>query len=277
MTAPLVWPRPGTRGDVLQGALERAFNEAAGLTASGPALLPAYLAWATDATRRLQPHLHPEDLDRLIRTRMFWAAPGLNAHAEATIPLVNQELSARREELGHAAQSIEAFRWRLRLDRPTTYVVADTNVALEHPGGLAGVDWPTVLDRYMRPFDDVRVILPLGVVDELDNLKRVTRTKDSARHALKAIYRHFGTAITSRQAIRPGDVDDGQVFVELLMEPPAHVRMPRMDDELILVAVRLSAFTPSPPVFLTYDTGAAFRAAAAGLPHVRLVHNDDKR
>jgi hypothetical protein len=69
--------------------------------------------------------------------------------------------------------------------------------------------------------------------------------------------------------------DQGQVYVELLMESPTHVRLPRMDDELVRVAARLDAFAQRKPVFMTYDTGAAFRASAAGLPHVRLKHSQD--
>lgn len=276
MTIPAVWPRPGVRGRTLWHALQDILNDTNNVSPNPGDPLPRYVHWANSACQQLAPLLARADVDRLVRTPAYWTALALTSDAPHRLQLVNAELDERRSELQEVITSLEAFDRRYTPDRPTTYVVADTNAVLEHPGGLTGVDWPDVLDRYMGPFDDVRVVIPLGVVDELDDLKRVHRTKDSARHALKAIYRYFGTSNASRPAIRPGDVDDGQVFVELLMDAPAHMRLPRMDDELIRVASRLSAFTPSPPVFLTYDTGAAFRATAADLPHVRLRHKEDK-
>lgn len=273
MTIPAVWPRPGVRGRTLWHALQAILNGTTDVSPNPGDPVPRYVRWANAACQQLAPLLPRADVDGLVRTPAYWTALALPSGAPHGLQLVNAELDERRTDLQEVIASLEAFDRRYTPDRPTTHVVADTNAVLEHPGGLAGVDWPTVLERYMRPFDDVRVVIPLGVVDELDDLKRVHRTKDSARHALKAIYGYFGTSIAGRPAIWPGDVDDGQVSVELLMDAPGHVRLPHMDDELIRVAERLSAFTPNPPVFLTYDTGAAFRATAADLPHVRLARD----
>jgi predicted ribonuclease YlaK len=172
--------------------------------------------------------------------------------------------------------ALERFELRFASPHPTTYVVPDTNVLLEYPGQLPGVDWFQHLAKYVHPQDEVRVVVPLAVVDELDNLKRVPRSSKRAKTALKQLYSHFGASVHARPTLHEGTAERGRVFVELLMEPPSHVRLPRTDDELVRVAERLSAFTQRKPVFVSYDTGAAFRVSAAELPHVRLTHRDDE-
>ncbi len=93
---------------------------------------------------------------------------------------------------------------------------------------------------------------------------------------MKTVYGSFGRSVTARTVLQGADPDDGRVFAELLMETPSHLRLPRLDDELVRTTSRLSAFTERAVVFITYDTGAAFRAAAAGLPPVRLTHKSDQ-
>ncbi|OJV81700.1 MAG: hypothetical protein BGO37_07810 [Cellulomonas sp. 73-92] len=111
--------------------------------------------------------------------------------------------------------------------------------------------------------------MPILVIDELDNLKR-TNGRSRARQTLKALYNDFGAGIDGRRVLHLKDATSGEVTIQLLLDPPGHVRLHRADDDLVDRAATLRSFLSHPVHFVTYDTGAAFRASAADLQQHRL-------
>lgn len=276
MTVPLLWPRSTASVQSLIDSLRDVGNKAHNVPVPPEPDLQAYVTWATDAADALQPLVHSEDIDRLIRTPMFWAALSMPLHGEQTRRLIQAEMRARRRALQLAVESLELFLRRFTHDLPTTVVVPDTNILLEHPTELTDTDWHELAPRHVRPLDGIHVAVPLVVVDELDDLKRQKVTRTRARSALKQIYMPDSSDPSMRKVLQASGHTRGPVLLEVVGESPGHVRLPRNDDEIINVAARLrDALGGTSVVFATYDTGAALRATAAGLPHQLLVHPPD--
>jgi rRNA-processing protein FCF1 len=272
MTIPLLWPHAGAPGLALATSLHDVYNTAMNVPMPTDDPVEAYVHWATASVASLRPWLSADDVDSLIRTPAYWSALSMPFGTGKGARLVNDEMTARRQQLERVIASIEEFNRRFHDVTPSTVVVPDTNVLLEHPQQLADTDWHQVLTEHVRPLDNVRLVIPLLVIDELDNAKRVKRTEQRARAVLKTIYERFSPNIDALTVVRRQTEDRGNVSLEVLMEAPTHSRLPRPDDELVRVASQLSSFVPRPVVFTSYDTGAALRAAAAGLAHIRLQH-----
>lgn len=271
MMTPLIWPRPGVSVPVLLQALNLAHDTGGNVV--GPLMDPvqSYLRWASDNVDRLRWQLDAGDVDRLIRTPFFWAAIGMDGQDPLASKLVSGEVDARRTDLQKAIQSIETFRRRLTGDDPAPLVLPDTNVLLEHPDQLEQVDWHLLARPYVRQLDQVHVLVPLLVVDELDDAKRVNRTKSRARTVLKTVYRL--AAQEGAPHLHLSELPDrGAAWLDVISEVPGHHRLERADDELVRIAGQLSSLLDRPVIFATYDTGAALRASAAGVTHVHLTH-----
>lgn len=236
--------------------------------------ITAYVHWATESVTALRPWLGGDDVDRLVRTPTYWAALTMPTGTMQGARLVGEEMMARREELQRVLTSLEEFTQRFEDAQSSALVVPDTNVLLEHPQALDNTDWHELARGHAAPMDDLRVVLPLLVVDELDDAKRNNRTKSRARQSLKMVYGYFGQNRAST-LLRERSTDGGRVELELLIESPGHARLSRADDELVSVATRLQDFVERPVILMTYDTGCALRGVSGGLRVAHLSHRDD--
>lgn len=275
MTAPLIWPQPGTPGDVLESALQRVLNEATAMTASGADLVPAYLRWAADAFTRLRRCLSADDVDRLVRPPTYWAAVAGSASSTAMQQVILAELAAQQDELRQILRSVEGFRQRfIGVPEAAMVLVPDTNVLLAHAETARDADWHGIVHQHVRHDDTVRLLIPLVVIDELDKLKDSTKekTRTRARVMLKLIHSLVGDSPENRPTVQEATSVSGGVTLEVLMESPRHVRLPRNDDELVDVVARLRDMLGPRTVMTTFDTGADFRAAIRNVKHVRLDH-----
>ncbi len=59
--------------------------------------------------------------------------------------------------------------------------------------------------------------------------------------------------------------------MEILYDPPGHVRLPINDDEIIDRALAAGPLAGKPVTLVTFDTGQTFRAREADLPVVKLT------
>jgi rRNA-processing protein FCF1 len=250
-------------------------NDAVSLTAANSEVLPAYLGWAIRAVNELQRHLRSSDVDRLVRTPTFWSALNLRPESPATVELINGELLARQDALRDALDSIESFRRRfLSLPEESWLLIADTNVLIAHAESARDTDWHGMSRQHVRLFDTVRLVIPLLVIDERDKLKDhgKDQTRTRARAMLKLIHSIIGDTPGGRSVLQSSSEEHGPVTIEILMESPTHVRLPRADDELVDVAARLRDMLGDRTVFTTFDTGADLRAAVKRIHHTRLEH-----
>src|SRR6185437_17047943 len=63
----------------------------------------------------------------------------------------------------------------------------------------------------------------------------------------------------------------GEVTLELLYDPPGHIRLAINDDEIIDRAVAIQPLANRDVTLITYDTGQSTRARKAGLKAVKLT------
>lgn len=281
----LVTPLPGTDRDHLIATLESAHSKVANLQGpyQGPAYsrLVSYLRWATDSARRLRNLIRPEDVTRLVLTRrhdalLSGAAAGLaGSHQEGFLnDLVSLELEERVADL--AAAVGELHRRKERWDSAGVFVVADSSVYIQHDSKLLEWDFRALCGvREER----IHLLFPMVVVDELDGLKQSKERERRwrAAYTLAVLERHLLPGLTSaviKEAdyapLDSGGIPSGEVSVEILYDPPGHMRLPINDDEIVDRAVTAQLLAGRSVRLLTYDTGQAMRARAAGLQVLKL-------
>jgi len=277
-----LWPARGVSGADLHSALSVVHNGAVNILAVGheaSTVISSYLSWCTDATRILRLSLRPADLRNLVLTDTYWAAQSNPSPTKHLLAAVHNEVAARKDELQTALKELDQQLrvWSVSCSSGgMAFVVPDTNVLLEYPEPFDQLDWHGLLSVNVRSMTDIRVVIPLLVIDELDDAKS-DRVRSRARQALKVLYAFFGDNVDGPRLMQPEAHLKGRVDVQVLMDPAGHARLPRADDELIDRAAALGSFRGYPVEFVTYDTGAALRARAAGLSPLRLERPDRGR
>ncbi|HEY5834958.1 PIN domain-containing protein [Streptomyces sp.] len=277
----LITPRPGAHRDNILSALREVHTSAMNARSAGPSnayrRLLNYLEWATDAARRLRSQVSEADLDHLIFTRRHAALLDGVGHLAGTEQqrlvngLVDQELHERERDLAEAAMALQN-----QIDRwggQAIFVIADTSFYIQHPIKFDHVDYPELLSTV--PYDGVHLVLPIVVVDELDRLKE---GKQQARWRSSYTLGVLDNILEDSGAgtLRPRDPKTttggicGAITTEIVFDPPGHARLPIADDEIIDRALAIQALAGRRVRILTYDTGQATRARAAGLPVKKL-------
>lgn len=275
----LVSPLPGVDRKHLHQTLGAVRENVSNLFSSGPhdyyERLLAYLDWAADAVGRLDTLISSADLDRLVLTKRHdQLLAGLdNFTIRTTERLVNRlvftELRQRLEAFGTAVHTLgqELQRWQLR----GVPVVADSSFYVHHPEKLEDADFAELLGVTEHP---VHLLVPMVVVDELDQLKqsKAPPVRGRARYTLAVLDRLFQKS-TEHAVLRKADAEvqrttgvrRGEVTVQLLLDPPRHTRLPINDDEIVDRALAVQPLSGREVTLLTYDTGQATRARVAGL------------
>jgi hypothetical protein len=276
----LVTPLPGTDRDNLLMMLREVHTVAYNLwSAGGPAhdRLTDYMEWATQTVQRLGNQITAADLDRLVLTRgyerllsVFGTMTGLDAGTQRVLNgLVSLELTQRVSAFEDAIKALDAQirRW----SRPGTFVVADTSVYIEHEDKLEVLDFAPLLKIRGDP---VHLLVPIVVVDELDGLKKSRNNHERwrASYTLAVLDRVFASTTGPAQlsaedfsALSSGGIPRGEVTIEMVLDPPGHVRLPINDDEIIDRALAIQPLAGREVILLTYDTGQSTRARFAGL------------
>jgi predicted ribonuclease YlaK len=186
--------------------------------------------------------------------------------------LLAAELDERVDAFDVAIKALEVRIRRWRLD--AVFVVLDSTVYIEHPQELEAIDFRQLVNGRG---EDVHVLVPMVVVDELDGLKQHQRARTRARLALRTLDQLFarstGPVRLRARDLRPldsGDIPFGEVTIEVLLDRPGHRRLPIGDDEIVDRTVAAQPLTGQTITLVTYDTGMAMRARSAGLAVVKL-------
>ena len=116
------------------------------------------------------------------------------------------------------------------------------------------------------------------IIDELDRLKE---SKDKykrwrAGYTLAVLDRVLAHDSVGR--LREGDftgmtegrIPRGEITVEIVLDPPGHVRLPIDDDEIVDRALAIEGLAGRKLTLVTYDTGQSHRARTVGLSVRRL-------
>jgi predicted ribonuclease YlaK len=113
----------------------------------------------------------------------------------------------------------------------------------------------------------VRLIVPLAVINELDNKKYARREEfqQRARELLALIDRYETAAPDAYTPLRQG------VTFEVLPDEPGHFRAASTDQEILERCEFLARVTGSPVTLVTGDSGVRINARAQGIEVVKLV------
>ncbi|WP_062642128.1 PIN domain-containing protein [Streptomyces maremycinicus] len=281
----LISPRPGadrlnirkvlggvhTTAQNLQGHYDNAFEG-----------LMAYLEWATDSARLLRSQVSERDLEQLVftpRYKVLLASCGTLAGPAQTRlvnGLVQLEVVERIEAFAAAVDALDTqiSRWNMR----EAFVVADSSFYIQNDVKLADVDLHAILD--VQPWEFVRLLFPIVVVDELDDLKDTSKQRGRWRAAhtlgrLDEVLDGHTHGFLHEGVYTPKDGETrGRVNVEIVLDPPGHVRLDRNDDEIIDRTVAIQGLAGRDVRFLTCDTSQHTRARTAGLKVIKVATKD---
>jgi hypothetical protein len=280
-----ITPLPGTSRDNLLANLGNLRNDVDNLqsshTQSPYGRLIAYLRWAASAVRMLRGQLRDDDINRLVLTRrhdalLAGASSGLAGSHQVPLvnDLVNLELAHRVAEFDDVIADLKQR--MAHLDLRGILVVADTSVYIKHAEKLEAWDVRAMCDART---EDVHLLVPMVVVDELDNLKqsRDKHVRWRAGYTLAVFERLLssgtGSSVLQKadfSALDAGGIPRGEVTIEILYDPQGHVRLPINDDEIIDRSLAVQPLAGRDVRLLTYDTGQAMRGRAAGLQVAKL-------
>jgi rRNA-processing protein FCF1 len=232
--------------------------------------LIGYLDWSSNAVRMLHSQISAADIDRLVLTRRHQALLDGFGHLAGSSQervvngLVDLELEQRIADLKGAIDTLLAQmeRWN---PTSTAFIVADTSFYIQHPSKLEDINFAADFKRVGGR--DVRIVFPMVVVDELDNLKqhKDRRIRWRAGYTLAVLDRLLADG--EHAALSHGGDGPGSqaVSVEVLYDPPGHVRLPIADDEIVSRTLAFQALVGSRVTLATYDTAMSMRARSTGL------------
>lgn len=222
----------------------------------------SYLEWVEVVERVLRNYFDsPWVWDRLHSAR--WAEIiNLKAETPRPYPLINGEAEAQTQHLIAIVGRLEALYVPFELPSGCVAVVPDTNVFL-HYRFFNEIDWP-----HLAEAEEVRLVVPLLVIGELDKQKVANRVKSRRRRAGKvlSVMRELRKNLPPQS---PAQVRRG-VGLQVLMEPVRHVRHPNDDEEILDRTSDLASLVEGRLLIATGDHSMELRAVHRGLKFLTL-------
>ena len=146
----------------------------------------------------------------------------------------------------------------------------DTNVFLHAFSLFEGNGWPEAIGAS----GDVRLVVPLVVVRELDRQKRTNR-RWNARRASRWLRANMSPDLNAyRRMTKDGRDRLTMVEVFTLLDAPGRPTDP--DDQIIRFTQQLQRISSRPTLLATGDLSMQIRAAARGVDARPLLEDDDE-
>jgi hypothetical protein len=183
----------------------------------------------------------------------YWAVREMSDGTTRPSPLLSAEAGRLVRWLEEIEQELQ--RIAREDDDPgtnATRLVFDTS-ALVREGSFDEVPWGSLVKA-----DNVRLILPILVVREMDDLKNFGKTP-KARRRLRRIYEILGGTGRGPAVVGVG------VTLELLMDPFRHARLTNHDQEIVRRAAYLKGRPGGPLKIVTGDYTMLSIGAAEGI------------
>ncbi|WCD91186.1 hypothetical protein KPP03845_200147 (plasmid) [Streptomyces xanthophaeus] len=254
--------KPGFTPDIAQQILSKALLEWQNLQSSRDGWND-YFRVVDAVDRQLSQCFSEPDLGAVLYQGHFGLLVGSGRMSTVTPRLMMREISKQIEVLEHAQEELRLL--RAYADRSGTPVVYDTNM-LVHWLSPDQVKWVEVLRAEGVRTSEVRLVVPLIVVDELDRQK--SGTGQLGERAAKAI-RYLQSALSSGTPGEPVQIQPG-VTLEVRLDPLGHQRGDA-DMEILLCAAELDQLKPNGGTrVLSDDFGMHLRAQGLRLLAMRL-------
>jgi rRNA-processing protein FCF1 len=218
-----------------------------------------YIDWADASAIQLTNVTNDTDVLALPYTPAYWEIRQLIPTSPRGLPLIDAEIARQAKNLEDLRGDLE-----LRLNRVAGahghIVIVDTNVLLHHQLPDS-VNWPKVVGH-----PDVRVVIPLRVIEELDAMKYTEReaTRSRARERLPKIHRMVGAGGL------PNRLNE-HTTVEVFIEPGPRTRPADADTEILETAHELRRLSGHDVTIVTGDTGMRLRAEGEGIATVAMA------
>lgn len=213
-----------------------------------------YLAWVETAEQQLRARFSSEIWRTLLSDR-YWHIQVINGSSARPFPVLSNEARLQADRLEQLADDLESLEGQFRLAPGCAAAVPDTN-ALLHYRRFDEVDWTKIVHS-----PTVRLVIPLIVIDELDDLSfRSSAVSDRARSVLRSIRHHR----ENRSPDEPCDIRRA-VTMQIFVDPPRHSRLPNNDSELLERIEYLNVVVGQAATVITADYGLQLRAGVRGL------------
>jgi hypothetical protein len=264
--------------------LQRQVNEATNVLAvahTSEDILGGYLRWAIEAELMLRNHFTAATVAAVIFTDRYWSLQTPAPASRDLIPLlVNAEVREQTTRLAAERDRLVQSQTRWQKGR---LVLLDTSAVIQGPTLW---EWDPAATLGLRD-NPVLIVIPVLVLDELDELKESTKqhTRHRARTTLRWLAEQLGSSPSTR--VREGTIERtnglvtnvrGVVYLDVLLDDPGHRRLPIADDEIVDRATLIAAEAGRTVIFITNDVAQAYRARLAGLtvvPVADLVYDVD--
>lgn len=225
----------------------------------------AMLQWLEDQARPVLEFLFEDGTDLTEEIEASYdRLAGSHLDGSDLYSLATRENTRWRERIQRIDEELQ--RLKQFADRRGTPVVLDTSVLMEAEP-LGTIDWPSPAP--------VRLIVPILVVEELDNLlhDRDAARRKKARDARRVLMGvHPGNKPTEPAPL-PGMLP--LITLEMLVDNDWHMRRGNNDAEIVDQALDLHRLTGR-ALLATCDLQQYYRAGAVDLPAILVPRKDDQ-
>lgn len=239
--------------------------------------LGAYQRWAPAASENLGLVFELVELEALIATSRHDTLLGLHAgdNHDLINGLISAEVADRKRVFEALIDSLDTLSRSCKALPRSKYdhsvLVPDTNVFLHQEKRFEELNWQEIAAHH----SEVRVIVPMVVVRELDRHKRSASNSKVTRKGTEFVRDRARVSARELSSLftRPTDVVTlvpGAISIELLLDPTGHIRNPDADSELIARAAALTGVADRRIAIVTSDNGMKFAASVAGVDVIRL-------
>lgn len=214
-----------------------------------------YLAWCAEASMQLREHFISANLAELAERDQRELTLG---GAVMTRPreFLDRNIDLWQVRLVEVRMALEKL--RPFIERPGSLLILDTSAFIEGEY-FTDLDWQGLAG--IRAGGPVRLIVPIIVIDELDELKRDRRVGDRARSVLHRLW-----DLRDGAGMAPAELKGRRgVAIEVLPDDAHHQRLPDNDAEIIDRAVYVGELTAKNVTIVAGDYGMLYRATAVGL------------
>lgn len=215
-----------------------------------------YLSVIEDAESQLRTHFAGDWWLRQLQTERYWRIREMTEFTARPFPLIGSEIEWQLAWVDRVMGELNALiNEDAAADTTAARAILDANVYL-HFKPFDEIDWRSELRQAA-----VRLIVPIAVLGELDNQKNAGRDRVRPRAA-----KRLATVRKLLAGHGPGPVHVREgVRLEVLLDPPNHLRQPNTDEEVISVAQRLTERLGGAVLLVTGDFSMQLRAEARGL------------
>jgi len=267
--------REGGTAQTLVNALDRVLIDLSSVAGTSPQLervIEAYVRWADAAAAELSQVLSVAAVEDWVYNDRHWRLREMPTSLQLPArDYLRLDLERRRRELTELRDLSQAAtrRWAEAGD----LLVLDTNLLLDvlgkHSGSPVDIDW----NHEISSRNDICLVIPLAILQELDKLKRGTsKVRSMAHAAIRWIDQHLPTD-GRRVQLRAGTTSSNgatsirqfaSLYIELYADRRAHQQS---DTDLTIIenAQTLARISGRRTVLATRDINMRVRAGVYGV------------